>query len=64
MWDLRSKTNQPRGKEREVTEETLLTISNRLMVNRGEVGVGWLMLLMGIMDFPCDKHRVLYECVE
>jgi len=39
-WNLRKKTNDPRGKkERGKPRNKLLTIENKLMVTRGEVGL-------------------------
>ena len=40
MWNLRNKTNEQREKERGKPRNRLLTIENKLMVTRGEVGGG------------------------
>ena len=43
MWNLRNKTNKQREKKREKRDKSgnrLLTIENKLMVTRGEVGGG------------------------
>ena len=47
-------------KERGKTRNRLLTIENKLMVTRGEVG-GWG---MGIKEGTCDEHQVLCGIVE
>ena len=43
MWNLRNKTNEQKGKkerEREKPRNRPLTVENKLMVTRGEVGGG------------------------
>ena len=41
MWNLRNKTNKQREKKkRDKSRNRLLTIENKLMVTRGEVGGG------------------------
>ena len=43
LLNLRNKTNEQRGKrQREKPRNTLLTIENKLIVTRGEMGGGWL----------------------
>ena len=45
MWNLRNKTNKQREKKREKRDKSgnrLLTIENKLMVTRAEVGEGWV----------------------
>ena len=60
MWNLRNKTSEHKGKERETERDRgnprnrLLTIENKLMVNRGEVGGGWVKQVMRIKECTCD----------
>ena len=68
MWNLRNKTNKQREKKREKRDKSgnrLLTIENKLMVTRGEVGGGWVKLVMGMKECTCcDEHRVLSGSAE
>ena len=38
MWNLRNKTNEQKGETREKARNRLLTIDNKLMVTRREMG--------------------------
>jgi len=42
----------------------LLTIENKLMVTRREVGRGWVKLVMEINKCTCDEQQVFHVSVE
>ena len=40
MWNLRNKANEQRRKKRDKPQNRLVTIENKQMVTRGELGQG------------------------
>lgn len=67
MWSLRNKTNELRREkgERCKSRNRFLTIKNKLMVTKGEVGWGWVKWVMGIKECTYqEEHRVGYGSVE
>ena len=56
--------NKRKKRKRETKKQTL-NYESKLMVTRGEVGEGWVKLVMGIKEGNCgDEQGVLYRSVE
>lgn len=60
MWTLKDKTNIG-GKKRGKSRNRVLTVENKLIVTRQEVGRGdGLNRLWIKLDIYCDEHQMLY----
>ena len=64
MWDLRNKTNKQRGqkeRERQTKKQTFNYRKQTDGYQRGGRGRKGVKNVMGIKEYTCDEHQVLYE---